>query len=115
MNAPLTDPTAFSLTEAAARRIAVLMRQEQDDVKLRVAVNGGGCSGFQYAFDFDAQVNEDDTIIERDGAVVLVDSMSMEFLQGAELDFAEDLMASAFRINNPNAASSCGCGTSFSV
>lgn len=115
MNAPLTDPAGFSVTDAAARRIRALIAQEAADTKLRVAVNGGGCSGFQYAFDFETAVNEDDTVIERDGAVVLVDSMSMELLRGAELDFTEDLMAAAFRINNPNAASSCGCGTSFSI
>ncbi len=103
------------LSASAAKRIAFLMGQEAGDVKLRVSVQGGGCSGFQYGFDFDDQVNDDDLVLERDGAVVLIDEMSLEFMDGAEIDYVDDLMAAAFKINNPNASASCGCGTSFSV
>lgn len=107
--------THVTVTEAAAKRIAFLMAQEADGAKLRVAVNGGGCSGFQYSFGFDAQVNDDDLVLERDGAVVLIDGASLAFLGGAEIDYVDDLMAAHFQINNPNATASCGCGTSFSV
>jgi iron-sulfur cluster insertion protein len=104
-----------SISESAAKRIAFLMQQEATDAKLRVSVQGGGCSGFQYGFDFDSEINDDDLVLERDGAVVLIDETSLEFMQGAEIDFVDDLMAAAFKINNPNASASCGCGTSFSV
>jgi len=82
---------------------------------LRVAVSGGGCSGFQYTFTIDDARMDDDLVLQRDGAVVLVDPVSLDFLTGAEIDFVDDLIGSSFKINNPNAASSCGCGTSFSV
>ena len=82
---------------------------------LRVSVEGGGCSGFSYKFDFAREANSDDTIIERDGARVAIDEMSMEFLAGSEIDFSSELIGSAFKINNPNATAACGCGTSFSV
>ena len=105
-----------SVTESAARRVAQLIAKEGDPgLMLRVAVNGGGCSGFQYGFTFDDQQNDDDSVIERDGVKVLVDSMSLLYLTGAEIDFVEDLMGSSFQIKNPNATSSCGCGTSFAV
>ena len=84
-------------------------------LKLRVQVTGGGCSGFQYTFDFDEEVAADDVVIERDGVAVLVDSMSLEYMAGSEIDFVDDLIGAAFRINNPNATASCGCGTSFSI
>jgi iron-sulfur cluster insertion protein len=104
------------LTESAARRIAVLKEQEQaGSALLRIAVSGGGCSGFQYGFSFDDQRNEDDLVFERDGVGVVVDDVSLDLLNGAEIDFVEDLMGAAFQIRNPNAASSCGCGNSFSV
>ena len=82
---------------------------------LRVSVEGGGCSGFSYKFDFAREANSDDTIIELDGAQVAIDEMSMEFLAGSEIDFSTELIGSAFKINNPNATAACGCGTSFSV
>jgi len=82
---------------------------------LRVAVEGGGCSGFSYKFDFADSVNDDDLLIERDGARVLIDEMSLEFLSGSEIDYANELIGSAFKINNPNATANCGCGTSFSI
>lgn len=106
----------FVVTESAAKRIAFLAEQEGDSsLMLRVSVSGGGCSGFQYGFDFDKTVNDDDRIAERNGAKVVIDEVSLELLNGAEIDFVEDLMGAYFRINNPNATSSCGCGTSFSI
>src|SRR6516165_4011520 len=104
------------VTENAARRIAVLKAQENaGNAFLRIAVSGGGCSGFQYGFSFDDQRNEDDFTFERDGVGVVVDEVSLDLLNGAELDFVEDLMGASFQIKNPNAASSCGCGNSFSI
>src|SRR5215472_11583643 len=106
----------ITLTESAARRIAFLREQEQvGDANLRIAVSGGGCSGFQYGLSFDDQTNADDRVFERDGVGIVVDEVSLDLLNGAEVDFIEDLMGAAFRINNPNAASSCGCGNSFSI
>jgi len=104
------------VTESAARRIAMLRAQEQvENAFLRIAVSGGGCSGFQYGFTFDDQRNEDDFLFERDGVAVVVDDVSLGLLNGAEVDFVEDLMGASFQIRNPNAASSCGCGNSFSI
>jgi iron-sulfur cluster assembly accessory protein len=105
----------FTLTSRAAHRIAEIVAAESAETMLRVAVTGGGCSGFQYSFALDDARLDDDCVIERDGVVVLVDPMSLDFLKGAELDFVDDLIGAAFKINNPNATSSCGCGTSFSV
>ena len=99
----------------AARRIAQILKGEPQPAMLRVAVTGGGCSGFQYNFTLDDTRTDDDLIIERDGATVLIDSMSLDFLKGAEIDFVDDLIGASFKINNPNAQSSCGCGTSFSI
>jgi len=104
------------LTENAVRRIALLKVQEQaEDAFLRIAVSGGGCSGFQYGITFDDQKNDDDFVFERDGVAVVVDDVSLGLLSGAEVDFVEDLMGASFQIRNPNAASSCGCGNSFSI
>jgi iron-sulfur cluster insertion protein len=104
------------VTENAARRIAALRtQQEADGAFLRIAVSGGGCSGFQYGLSFDDQRNDDDFVFERDGIAVVVDDVSLGLLNGAEVDFVEDLIGASFRINNPNAASSCGCGNSFSI
>jgi len=111
----LEQASAFTMTPRAARRIAEILSAESGAQMLRVAVTGGGCSGFQYNFVLDDAKLEDDVVVERDGAVVLVDPMSLDFLKGAELDFVDDLIGAAFKINNPNATSSCGCGTSFSV
>ncbi|HXL99163.1 MAG TPA: iron-sulfur cluster insertion protein ErpA [Rhizomicrobium sp.] len=99
----------------AAKRIAEILKSEPQPAMLRVAVTGGGCSGFQYNFALDDTRTADDLVIERDGATVLVDAVSLDFLKGAEIDFADDLIGAAFKVNNPNATSSCGCGTSFSV
>ncbi len=104
------------VTENAARQIAALRTQEQaENAFLRIAVSGGGCSGFQYGLSFDDQRNDDDFLFERDGVTVVVDDVSLGLLNGAEVDFVEDLMGASFRINNPNAGSSCGCGNSFSI
>jgi iron-sulfur cluster insertion protein len=107
--------TSFSVSESAAKRIAFLASQEAKPVMMRVAVLGGGCSGFQYNFSFEEKPNDDDLMIERDGAAVLVDSTSLEFLKGSELDYVVEMVGSSFQVKNPNATSSCGCGNSFSV
>jgi iron-sulfur cluster assembly accessory protein len=113
MNAETASPVTVS--ERAARRIAEILGAEPGPAMLRVAVTGGGCSGFQYNFAIDDTKLEDDLVIERAGAVVLVDPVSLDFLAGAEIDFVDDLIGAAFKVKNPNATSSCGCGTSFSV
>ena len=106
----------LTLSAKAAKRIAWLMEQEGDEVlMLRISVSGGGCSGFQYGFTFDDAVNADDLTFERDGAKIVVDEVSIQLLAGAEVDFVEDLMGAYFKIDNPNATASCGCGTSFSI
>ncbi|HVP86213.1 MAG TPA: iron-sulfur cluster insertion protein ErpA [Rhizomicrobium sp.] len=117
MDAQTATPTSAPMTVSAraARRIADILNAEPGPVMLRLAVTGGGCSGFQYTFTLDDTRMDDDLVIERDGATVLVDPMSLDFLKGAELDFVDDLIGAAFKVNNPNASSSCGCGTSFSV
>ena len=107
--------TPFSVSQSAAKRIAFLASREAKPVMMRVAVLGGGCSGFQYNFSFEDQRNEDDLLIERDGATVVVDSTSLELLKGSELDYVEEMVGSSFQVKNPNATSSCGCGNSFSV
>jgi iron-sulfur cluster insertion protein len=104
------------LTESAARRVAILKQQENvPDAFLRLAVSGGGCSGFQYGFSFDDKRGEDDLVFERDGVALVIDSVSLELVRGAEIDFVEDMMGASFQVRNPNAASSCGCGNSFSI
>ena len=110
----MTDPIIF--TDNAAKKVGVLIAEEENDnLKLRVYISGGGCSGFQYGFTFDEEVNEDDTQIENGGVTVLIDSMSIGYLSGAEIDFKEDLSGAQFVIRNPNASATCGCGSSFSV
>jgi iron-sulfur cluster insertion protein len=104
------------LSESAARRVAELKRQENvPNAFLRLAVSGGGCSGFQYGFSFDETRQADDVVFVRDGVELVVDSVSLELVKGAEIDFVEDMMGASFQVKNPNAASSCGCGNSFSV
>ncbi len=106
----------ITVTESAAKRIAFLREQEEvGSANLRIAVSGGGCSGFQYGLSFDDQTNLDDRVFERDGVGVVIDDVSLDLLNGAEVDFIEDLMGASFQIRNPNAASSCGCGNSFSI
>ncbi|MFC5391521.1 HesB/IscA family protein [Bosea vestrisii] len=108
-------PPAISLTDKAASRILAVMAGEAPGAMLRVSVAGGGCSGFQYVFDIDRQKAPDDIVIERDGATVLIDETSLELLDGSTIDFVDDLVGQSFRITNPNATSSCGCGTSFAL
>jgi len=104
------------ISESAARRIKEIMASESDAKSmLRIAVQGGGCSGFQYGFTFDDQRNEDDLVVTRDGATLLIDAVSLNYMAGAEVDFVEDLAGAAFQIRNPNATSKCGCGSSFAV
>ncbi|MFZ4532053.1 MAG: iron-sulfur cluster insertion protein ErpA [Alsobacter sp.] len=115
MSVTESSTAPFAVTAPAARRILAILKAEPQGSMLRVSVNGGGCSGFQYDFGIDQARNPDDLVIERDGAVVLVDSVSLPFVQGAVLDFVDDLMGQSFRVQNPNATASCGCGTSFTV
>ncbi|TDR32375.1 iron-sulfur cluster insertion protein ErpA [Hydromonas duriensis] len=106
----------FVFTDSAAEKVKDLIAEEGNpDLKLRVFVQGGGCSGFQYGFTFDEIINEDDTPIEKNGVTLLVDSMSYQYLVGAEIDYKEDLEGAQFVIKNPNASTTCGCGSSFSV
>jgi len=109
-------PTPVSLSERAASRVADLIKSQGDpSLMLRLTVSGGGCSGFQYGFDFDKNKKPDDIIVERDGVTMLVDSMSLLYLMGSEVDYVEDLVGASFQVVNPNATASCGCGSSFSV
>ena len=103
------------LTERAARRVAKIMQSEQPGSALRISVNGGGCSGFQYAFDIVQDRADDDLTLERDGATVLIDPVSLEYMKGCKIDFVDNLIGQSFQIDNPNATASCGCGTSFSM
>jgi iron-sulfur cluster assembly accessory protein len=107
--------TDLTLSPAAARRIQAIGAQEGRPVMLRVAVEGGGCSGFQYQFDLVDEAQPDDLKVERDGAAALVDVVSLALLKGSEIDFVDELAGAEFRVRNPNAKSSCGCGVSFSI
>jgi iron-sulfur cluster assembly accessory protein len=111
------DPAAqpVRLTPRAVCKIAEILQTEPSGTKLRIAVTGGGCSGFQYSFVLDDAALDEDLVIAADGISVLVDPVSLGFLQGAEVDYVDDLIGQSFKINNPNATASCGCGTSFSV
>lgn len=111
-----SPPQELTVTGACAKRVGEIIAQEGDDsMMLRIAISGGGCSGFQYGFDLDNTINGDDKIFEKDGVKVVVDLMSLGMLMGSEVDYVDDLMGAAFRINNPNIASSCGCGVSFAI
>ena len=105
----------ITVTERAAQRIGQILSREPTGAMLRVSVEGGGCSGFQYKFDIDSTREDGDILISRDGALVLVDTVSLAYLSGAEIDFVDDLIGASFRVNNPNAKASCGCGTSFAL
>ncbi|HEY0635112.1 MAG TPA: iron-sulfur cluster insertion protein ErpA [Gammaproteobacteria bacterium] len=103
-------------TDSAAAKVKSLIQEEgNDNLKLRVFVSGGGCSGFQYGFTFDESVNEGDTSVEKNGVTLLIDPMSFQYLVGAEIDYKEDLSGAQFVIRNPNATTTCGCGSSFST
>ena len=109
-------PVPLVFTDSAAAKVADLIAEEGNpELKLRVFVQGGGCSGVQYGFTFDDAVNEDDTLFEKNGVTLLVDSMSFQYLVGAEIDYKEDINGSQFVIKNPNAQTTCGCGSSFSA
>ncbi|WP_153101337.1 iron-sulfur cluster insertion protein ErpA [Paraburkholderia hayleyella] len=114
---PVTGmPTPIVFTDAAAEKVKQLIDEEDNpNLKLRVFVQGGGCSGFQYGFTFDEETNEDDTVMEKIGVQLLIDSMSYQYLVGAEIDYKDDLNGAQFVIKNPNATSNCSCGSSFSV
>lgn len=105
----------LTLSERAAKRITAVLASEPEGSALRIGVHGGGCSGFQYDFKIDQARHPDDIVIERDGAVVLVDEISLQYMDGSVIDFVDDLMGQSFRIQNPNAQASCGCGVSFSL
>ena len=111
-----TMPAPLVFTDSAASKVKALIDEEGNpELKLRVFVQGGGCSGFQYGFTFDEAVNEDDTVMDKNGVQLLIDSMSYQYLVGAEIDYKEDLEGAQFVIKNPNATTTCGCGSSFSV
>jgi iron-sulfur cluster insertion protein len=111
-----TATAPFQVSERAIARVKTILAHESEaDLQLRITVSGGGCSGFQYGFDLDADHQPDDVVVEKDGVRVVIDGMSLMYLIGAEVDFVEDLTGSYFRIHNPNAASSCGCGNSFAI
>ena len=117
LDTPATDiPVPLVFTDSAADKVRDLVAEEGNpDLKLRVFVQGGGCSGFQYGFTFDEAVNEDDTQMQKNGVTLLIDSMSLQYLMGAEIDYKEDLQGAQFVIKNPNATTTCGCGSSFSA
>jgi iron-sulfur cluster assembly accessory protein len=110
-----TQTLNVSLSDSAAKRIAKIVAGEGQPKLLRVSVEGGGCSGFQYKFDLVDARASDDFVIEKLGATVVIDPMSLEYLAGSEIDFVDDLVGAAFKVHNPNATASCGCGTSFSL
>ena len=116
MNAVTEMPSPLVFTDNAAKKVKELIDEEgTPDLKLRVFVSGGGCSGFQFGFTFEDTVNDDDTQVERDGVVLLIDPMSLQYLAGAEIDYQDSLQGSQFVIRNPNATTTCGCGSSFSA
>lgn len=114
MNMPVNN-MPVTVSASAARRIAAILANEGGGAMLRLAVTGGGCSGFQYNFALDETRMDEDLFIEQGGAKILIDPVSLDFLAGAEIDFTDGLIGQAFKVNNPNATASCGCGTSFSV
>ena len=112
----MIDMTSMSFTEAAASKVKLLIGEEQNEnLKLRVFVTGGGCSGFEYGFTFDEDKEDDDSAIEKNGVTLLIDPLSYQYLAGAEIDFREDLQGSRFIVTNPSASATCGCGNSFSI
>lgn len=110
----LTDPLLF--TESAVSKVKVLIEEEENsELKLRIYITGGGCAGFSYGFTFDENVAEDDTLITKSGVSLVVDAMSLQYLEGSEVDYREGLQGSQFLVNNPNATTTCGCGSSFAI
>jgi iron-sulfur cluster assembly accessory protein len=106
---------SITVSERAARRIGDILKGEPSGTMLRVSVEGGGCSGFQYKFDMDRTSAADDLVISREGAVILIDPVSVNYMAGSEIDFVDDLIGASFKVNNPQAKASCGCGTSFAL
>ena len=116
MNAVAEMPAPLVFTESAADKVKQLIDEEgNNNLKLRVFVQGGGCSGFQYGLTFDEETNEDDTVMSKNGVTLLIDAMSYQYLVGAEIDYKDDLDGAQFVIKNPNATTTCGCGSSFSA
>jgi len=115
MGADVKTAMKVEMTDSAARRIAAIVAKEAGKTALRVSVEGGGCSGFSYKFDLVGDKNDDDIVIEKNGASVYIDDLSLIYMGGSVIDFVDDLMGQSFQIRNPNAVASCGCGTSFSV
>jgi iron-sulfur cluster insertion protein len=117
INAPTSQaPPAVVFTNAAARKVQQLIQEERNpSLKLRVYISGGGCSGFQYGFSFDEEQAEDDVAVQNDGVTLLIDPLSFQYMMGAEVDYSESLQGAQFVIRNPNASTTCGCGSSFSV
>ncbi|MBC7280775.1 iron-sulfur cluster insertion protein ErpA [Hoeflea sp.] len=111
----MTETAQVTLSDSAARRIREIVSAEAGKSALRVSVEGGGCSGFSYKFDLADEASDDDVVLERDDARVLIDQISLVYMAGSEIDFVDNLMGQAFQIRNPNAVASCGCGTSFSI
>ena len=112
----IVDPIKMRFTDSAARKVRALIEEEENEnLKLRVFVTGGGCSGFEYGFTFDEDLEDDDTTVLNAGVALVVDSLSYQYLAGAEIDYKEDLAGSRFVVTNPNASTTCGCGNSFSV
>ena len=107
--------TNVTMTERAAHRIGEILRSEPSGAMLRLSVMGGGCSGFQYKFDVDRAKAKDDIVLDRDGVTVLIDQVSLQYLAGSEIDYVDGLIGASFKVNNPKAKASCGCGTSFSL
>jgi iron-sulfur cluster assembly accessory protein len=107
--------TGITVSERAARRIGEILKGEPSGTMLRVSVEGGGCSGFQYKFDMERAKAADDLVISRDGAVILIDPVSVNYMVGSEIDFVDDLIGASFKVKNPQAKASCGCGTSFAL
>lgn len=110
----MAQTASVALSDSAAKRIATILQSEAPGARLRIAISGGGCSGFQYGFTFDTAMNADDILVAKDGAEVVIDETSLGLMGGAVIDFVEDLAGAAFQIKNPQAAASCGCGNSFS-
>jgi len=114
-SSPSEPKSDFSVTASAARRISHILAEEPGKAVLRISVSGGGCSGFQYGFTTEAAGGGEDLVIRQDDAIVVIDPVSLDFVRGSTLDFVDDLMGQSFRVTNPNATASCGCGTSFSI
>ena len=116
MSAAIEMPTPINFSDNAVKKVKELIEEEgTPDLKLRVFVSGGGCSGFQYGFTFEETINEDDTKVEKDNVMLLIDPMSLQYLTGAEIDYQDNVQGSQFVIKNPNATTTCGCGSSFSA